>query len=148
MLSNREKCLEAGANDYLIKPIDLIKFYETLNKYLTDAKEIPERAPDITDDVHEKSLDFYSSPSYLDIVERFKQKLPQMVAELSEAVNTQNWDMVQSKSHDLKGLGGTLGLHEITDVAGRLNIQVKEKNYEQVALTSTELEKKSQAILQ
>jgi PAS domain S-box-containing protein len=147
MTSNREKCLSAGANDYLVKPINLVNFYEVLNTYLTETQEIPEQEGNITDDVQKKSLDFYNSPSYLDIVERFKQKLPQMVAELSEAVQTQNWDLVQSKSHDLKGLGGTLGLHEITDVAGRMNIQVKEKNYDQVAATSSELEQKSHCIL-
>jgi len=147
MLSNREKCLAAGANDYLVKPINLAKFYETLNKYLAEAEQITGSEPDITDEVHKKSTDFYQSSSYLDIVERFKQKLPQMVAELSEAVHSQNWDVVQSKSHDLKGLGGTLGLQEITDVAGRMNIQVKEKDYDQVAQTSTELQQKSQNIL-
>jgi PAS domain S-box-containing protein len=147
MLSNREKCLAAGANGYLVKPINLVKFYEALNTYLPEVREITELESDITDDVHQKSMDFYNSSSYLDIVERFKQKLPQIVAELTEAVQTQNWDIVQSKSHDLKGLGGTLGLHEITDVAGRMNIQVKEKDYEQVVVTSTELEHKSQSIL-
>ena len=146
MLSNREKCLDAGASGYLVKPIDLAQFYETLNSYLSEAPE-PAPEPEISDEVHKKSTDFYSSNSYLDIVERFKQKLPGMVAELAQAIQAQNWDVVQSKSHDLKGLGGTLGLHEITDVAGRMNIQVKEKEYDQVLVTSTELEKKSQSIL-
>ena len=148
MLSHREKCLAAGANDYLVKPIDLAKFYETLNRYLPEARQTTDSEPEISDEVHKKSADFYNSSSYLDIVERFKQKLPTIVAELSEAVDSQNWDVVQSKSHDLKGLGGTLGLHEITDVAGRMNIQVKEKAYDQVAQTSTELQQKSQSILQ
>ena len=147
MMSSREKCLAAGANDYLVKPINLVKFYEALNTYLPEAQEMAEHESDITDDVHQKSMDFYNSQSYLDIVERFKQKLPLIVAELSKAVQTKDWDLVQSKSHDLKGLGGTLGLHEITDVAGRMNIQVKEKDYEQVAVTSNELQQKSQSIL-
>ena len=148
MLSNRDKCLAAGASDYLVKPLDLAKFFDTLNKYLADAEPISGTEPEITDEVNRKSADFYNSSSYLDIVERFKKKLPQMVAELSEAVLSKNWDVVQSKSHDLKGLGGTLGLHEITDVAARMNIQVKEKDYDQVAQTSTELQRKSQSILQ
>ncbi|MBT8438860.1 MAG: response regulator, partial [Gammaproteobacteria bacterium] len=147
MLSNRDQCLAAGADDYLVKPIDLAKFYQTLNKHLDDVEEIVDMDPEISEDVHKKSNDFYNSSNYLDIVERFKQKLPQMVEELSEAVLSKNWDLVQSKSHDLKGLGGTLGLHEITDVAGRMNLQVKEKNYDQVAMTSTELEQKSRSAL-
>ena len=147
MLSSREECLAAGADEYLVKPIDLVKFYDTLNSYLAEAEDIVDPDPEITKDVDKKSKDFYNSSSYLDIVERFKQKLPKMVEELSVAVLEQNWDLVQSKSHDLKGLGGTLGLHEITDVAGRMNLQVKEKNYEEVVLTSTELQLKSQNVL-
>lgn len=34
MLEDRKKCLEAGANDYLSKPIEFKEFYSTLKKYL------------------------------------------------------------------------------------------------------------------
>ena len=35
MTGDREKCLAAGANDYLPKPIDDVKLIELLNKYKT-----------------------------------------------------------------------------------------------------------------
>lgn len=35
MLEDRKKCLEAGANDYLSKPIEFKEFYSTLRKYLS-----------------------------------------------------------------------------------------------------------------
>jgi len=37
MLSEREKSLQAGMNDYLTKPLDRAKLIEVLNKYLQKA---------------------------------------------------------------------------------------------------------------
>jgi len=135
MLTNRENCLAAGANDYLVKPIDLTQFYEVLNRYLQANSAAGKDAP------AERSIfdDYYNSPGYLKIVERFREKLPNLVAELSEAVRKQDWNDVKEKSHDLKGIGGAVQLPEITEVAGRMNIQVINKQYDLVTTTSAEL---------
>ena len=148
MLSNREQCIAAGANDYLVKPVDLPHFYEVLNRYLTEADntEVIETGVDQgSDNKHSK---FYSSPRYLAIVERFKQKLPEMVAEITDAVHSKNWDLAKAKSHDLKGIGGAMGFAVITDIARRLSDQVSNQDYDQAAQTSTELENVYQDILQ
>jgi len=139
MLTNREKCLAAGANDYLVKPIDLTLFYEVLNRYLAGA--------DTGEGDLGKYSDYYSSDGYRELVERFRQNLPHLVAEISEAVHLHDWNQVQLKSHDLKGIGGTMGYPELTEVAGRLNIQVKKKNYNQAEQTSAELESRYRHIL-
>ena len=147
MLSNREECFSAGANDYLVKPINLSSFYEALNKYLARTENTDDSAAKSGDDIHNRSDTFYSSPGYLAIVERFKQKLPALIEEIADAVHSSNWDVVQSKSHDLKGMGGTMGFAEITEVAGKMNNLVKEKDYERVLQAHAELENQCQSIL-
>jgi len=144
MLSTREKCIAAGANDYLVKPIDLTLFYEALSKYLA----VPDEPSDSHGSGRSDFSDYYKSPGYLAIVKRFKQGLPAMVAELAEAVRMENWELVQAKSHDFKGMGGAVGFDRITEIAGRMNTQVINKDYEQVVLTCAELEDLCRDILQ
>ena len=147
MLSNREECLSAGANDYLVKPVNLSMFYDTLNRYLTAAVASDDAKDDGERDISSRSDAFYSSPGYMAIVERFKKKLPALIEELSTAVNSEAWDVVQSKSHDLKGMGGTMGFAEITEVAAKLNHLVKEKDYKRVIQANAELANQCQAII-
>ena len=97
---------------------------------------------------NDMSKDFYSSPRYLAIVERFKQELPDMVKELSEAVRMENWALVKDKSHDLKGIGGAMGFPQITEIALQMYTQAGDKNYDQVTLTCAELEKQCQSLVQ
>jgi HPt (histidine-containing phosphotransfer) domain-containing protein len=94
------------------------------------------------------SKDFYSSPRYLAIVERFKQELPDMVKELSEAVRMENWERVRDKSHELKGIGGALGFPQITEIARQMYAQAGDNNYDQVKLTCAQLEKECQNLMQ
>ena len=119
-----------------------------MNKHLTEVDETAGSTPETESGDSDKSNSFYSSPRFLAIVERFKQKLPSMVVELSEAVRMENWDLVKEKSHDLKGIGGAMGFPQITEIARQMNAQVSDKDYDQVALTCTELEKQCQSILQ
>jgi YesN/AraC family two-component response regulator len=148
LLTNREKCLAAGANDYLVKPIETTHFYETLNRYLPAAEATTAPVKGKSGEDRRKYGEFYNSPGYLKIVERFRNKLPQMVTELAEAVRREDWEQVQSQSHDLKGIGGSVGMPEITEVADRMNIQVRSGEYAQVRHTCAELEHLYQDILQ
>ncbi len=99
-------------------------------------------------DASNKSKSFYNSPRYLAIVERFKQELPDMVKQLSDAVRIENWDRVKDKSHELKGIGGAMGFPQITEIARQMYTHAGDKNYDQVALTCAELEKECQNLLE
>ena len=110
------------------------------------SKQPPAAETDI--DASKKSKSFYSSPRYLAIVERFKQELPGMVKQLSEAVRTENWERVKDKSHELKGIGGAMGFPQITEIARQMYTQAGDNNYDQVTLTSAELEKECQSLVE
>lgn len=110
------------------------------------SKQPPAAETDI--EASKKSKSFYSSPRYLAIVERFKQQLPEMVKELSEAVRTENWERVKDKSHELKGIGGAMGFPQITEIARQMYTHASDENYDHVTLTCAELEKECQSLVQ
>ena len=143
MLSDRQKCEAAGADDYLVKPIELHKFYHVLNTYLSE--DISKASDGKNSDLKKAMQD---SPQYKALVAGFLAKLPQLLDELSSALVDENWDELQAKSHDLKGMGGALGYPEITEKAGLINTLVKQKNYDQLADAGAELEKLTRGIIQ
>jgi HPt (histidine-containing phosphotransfer) domain-containing protein len=117
------------------------------------SKQPPAAETDI--EASKKSKSFYSSPRYLAIVERFKQQLPEMVKELSEAVRTEDWERVKDKSHELKGIshelkgiGGAMGFPQITEIARQMYTHASDENYDHVTLTCAELEKECQSLVQ
>lgn len=54
-------------------------------------------------------------------------------------MTNQDWGAAQSKSHDLKGMGGAMGYPGITELSGSLNTRIKKKEYPEAALLCKEL---------
>ena len=139
MKSDREKCLAAGADDYLAKPFNLQRFYEVLNAYLCDAGHAAA--------ARDWPADLQDDPEYQALVERFLGNLPRLVQALAEAVRGRQWDAVQSISHKLKGMGGNFGYPQITALAGQINSLANTAERERIAALSAELEQLQQRIL-
>lgn len=112
MAEDRQQCLDAGADGFLSKPIDLKKFYATLNKYLEE--ENGDYKNSVTDNLHD-------DPVYQELVNKFVVNLPSMFKEMEEAFEKSDWEALQSLSHKLKGVGGSFGFHDITDKAAIIN---------------------------
>ena len=118
MTSDKDKCLNAGAEDYATKPINVDKFYQVLANYLPKNE---------SNDTISKSLD---TDKHKKLTENFMNKLPNMIKELNDAVDHLHWDSVQSLSHILKGMGGSFGHPEITRVSAIINKDTIKKNFE------------------
>lgn len=142
LISTRDKCFEAGSNEFLVKPINLQQFYDVLNTYL----EIKDNNSEKHTGRKRSTADFYHNPKYLEIVDRFVEKLPELVSDLIQQVELKNWEQVKSKSHDLKGMGGSMGFDDITEISARLNKQVCNGEFDQIQQTVQELHDASLAI--
>jgi HPt (histidine-containing phosphotransfer) domain-containing protein len=117
---DRERCLRAGCNDYLPKPIDRDKFFATLTRYLAPASTTEDEPP-----VFSTLLD---DPNLAHLVEKFIAYLPEKTESLFNAAQQQDWDSIKDDAHQLKGLGGGYGYPEITQLAAKLEFQALNKN--------------------
>jgi len=108
MVGERERCLDAGCNDYINKPIDRAKFVATLRQYL------PERVTAPTDALYSTHA---ADPEMAEILRRFVSTLPARAAELRAEVEANDLTTLKKLVHQLKGAAGGYGFASISAAA-------------------------------
>ena len=63
------------------------------------------------------------------MVEKFVSELPALLKKIQLAFEQKDWDTVQDELHGLKGMGGGLGYHMLTELAGKMEFQISGENY-------------------
>ena len=118
-VSDRETCKEAGADNFISKPINFKNFYSVLDNYLRRKKSPASVAASqgSKDVKHANEND----KEYQEILLTFLDRLPQMVETINESCRKKDWETVQSMSHQLKGLGGSFGYAKITAIAKKIH---------------------------
>ncbi len=102
LAEDRDRCLAAGMDDYISKPIDEKALVATIKRWLPPASA--GRAPQLTDPVLEALI-----PSYLD-------NRKHDVIMLAEAVATGDLPAARVIGHGMKGSGSGYGFPQITEI--------------------------------
>jgi len=137
---DRDRCIAAGANDYLTKPVDLTRFYKVLEKYLKNGKSRTQTKTYISSEIA-------NDPEFQILVRQFVNGLPDMVDSIKSAAKNLDWETVESLSHKLKGVGGNYGYPSLSKLADKINRQVKNQIYEQIETLISRLENECQMIV-
>jgi signal transduction histidine kinase/DNA-binding response OmpR family regulator len=152
MDGDRVRCLAAGMDDYLTKPLDPREFAEVISRWLA-----PGRKPIARLAVMEMpSVDL---PSLLnrcmgrkDLVNRLLQKFSDQaqadMTELSEALARNDLDQLRLVSHRIKGAAANISAEALRDCASRLERLSRQKTLEPAAETLSELQGRFEAVLQ
>ncbi|WP_163835058.1 transporter substrate-binding domain-containing protein [Spartinivicinus ruber] len=157
MRRDREKCLAAGMNDHIAKPLNpdelsvmIAKWLKTKpiisNKRVSQPQlEWPEQLSSI-DLAAGLSRVMQNQPLYCKILRDFINQQPANLQSLAETLANQDWEQALYLAHTMKGVAGNIGANELQDSCLALEKLLKAEQFEQAEQVFNQLKSHSQTL--
>lgn len=131
---DRERCLEAGMDEYISKPIDSDKLFDAIEK-LTKASGNPDGTEDLSPAIDKEALlkAFDGDWNFLkEVVDVFLSDYPRLLDDLRRAHKERDSDTLMRAAHSLKGMMKNFQAEPAAEVAFELEKKGKEENFDGV----------------
>ena len=140
MGGDRNKCLDAGCDDFAVKPIEWEKLLAVLKRFLREETEqapqlVTPAIPTATAPSTNPQLDaLMAKPRMAKLVEKFLAKLDDRMSAIRAAADAQDAQQLKVLAHQLKGAAGGYGFPAISDAARSIELN---ESSDIAALTQT-----------
>jgi two-component system, sensor histidine kinase and response regulator len=133
MREDKDRCLEAGMNDYITKPIDPDAMFATLQRYYSNSEAQPSLHPSDSGDLPEiGGIDTVgglrrvvgNKNLYIDLLKRYSVGQRGAAAKIREALDGGDRALAERIAHTLKGVSGNIGATEAQAAAGELEAAI------------------------
>lgn len=160
MAGDREKCLAAGMNDHVTKPIDPEQLFSTLGKWIRGERDSEKRLPRETVIAEKSPEEEYLPVSlpgfdlaagldrlqgnrslYRKLLQDFAANYSGVAGEIRQALTAGDMDLVHSLVHNLKAVAGNLSATDLLSVVVEMEELVRRED-EATAPTPETLEQK------
>jgi len=156
MSGDREKCIVAGMDDYVSKPIDRLKLFKVLQKYIsknkvtsnTEQGSLPDESktkhnknkmPGI--DVHEGMARMGCSfERYITILLEFCENIELLIPQIEESILQNNLTGAKEKNHAVKGSAGNLAVKDLFIASQSLEKAIDDKDMDQIKYFFSQIE--------
>jgi PAS domain S-box-containing protein len=142
LVEERQRCLDAGMNDHVSKPIDLDALFNTLLRWV---KAKPKPAPEPQTRSSKGAVEVFLPPIagidvedglarvagnrllYHDLLSQFAAKQVDAAAQISDALAIGDQQFAERIAHTVKGVAGNLGMAGVQSAAEKLEKAVRER---------------------
>lgn len=156
MYGDREKCIAAGMNDYVAKPIDRNDLYAVLKKNIPRLKIIDESAA-VPEDMDEEKFvmvenELYSLPGldinegiqrmgggvakYFKVLEQFCLYFKGSIDNILEYINVNKYAEAEKLVHAMKGAAGNVSAEKLQRICKRLEAALQKGDKEEIVMQS------------
>lgn len=158
MTGDREKCLAAGMDDYLSKPVDAVKLNEVLKQYLgTDTREATDAAPPGVKAISSKKV--WDKPDAVarmmgkealmaPLLSIFIDDVRPLIEQVRQARDDEDWQALGKHSHAIKGMAANLSAQRLYEVSATLEKLAKNNKVEECLDCLPEFFEECEAVLQ
>ncbi len=118
MEGDREKCLQAGMDDYISKPVDFQLLFNIIDQYTAGQQESISEAAAML----EESLSSFMAETGLskrdsrELYDKLWSTLPGVLEELQKALDSTDFKKVRNLAHQLKGSSSTLRIQKLYEL--------------------------------
>jgi CheY-like chemotaxis protein len=166
MTEEVQRCLEAGMNDHVGKPIDPNAFFATLARWTCarerNGSDLPAERGGTTDEMFLPEIEGVdvvgglqrvagNKRLYRDLLRQFATKQVSAGERIAAAIESGDHRLAERLAHSLKGAAGNIGINHIFHSAGRLESAIRESHGDVLLLVkglSLMLDRQVQAIQQ
>jgi signal transduction histidine kinase/CheY-like chemotaxis protein len=141
LVEERQRCLDAGMNDHISKPIDPDALFDTLLRWVKPkSKSVSERQPTSPQQVAKMALPQIAGINveeglarvagnrslYHDLLSQFAAKQVDAAAQISAALASGDRKLAERIAHTVKGVAGNLGMTDVQVAAQKLERTIRE----------------------
>jgi len=142
LIGDRDKCLAAGMNDYISKPIKTDEFIALLDKWLNVAKNYGEVMEEsnkfheeetslVFDKNHFSSMSMDDKEFQIDLITTFISDTAERISKLEQFFQNHDFAKATAEGHTIKGASYALGANLLGDIAKTLEFAGKANDLQQ-----------------
>lgn len=138
MQGDREKCLQAGMDDYIAKPLKPPDLLECIKKWIGEGDEdtSTEVVLEPTTRPEHLSVDYSGALErvggdkefYIELLKEFTDYAPQHIEALLNAGKNEDFDVLQKEAHRVKGALVNLGINDAAELASKIESAAKKSS--------------------